>query len=116
MSHIFNDARQDRYNDDSKNDKGKVLSNNGQVAEKISRKGAYKNPCDSSYDIVAYEPPIGHAADACHKRCEGSNNRNKACYDDRFTAILLVKLVGSVQVFPVEKTHLFFVKDLRPHV
>jgi hypothetical protein len=59
MSHIFNDARQDGYNDNGKNDKGKVLSNNGQVAEKISRKGANQNPCDSSYDIVAYEAPKG---------------------------------------------------------
>jgi len=57
--------------------------------------------------------PVGHAADTCHKGCEGPDDGNKTGNNDRFAAVFFKELVCPLQVLLIEKTDMLFMEYFR---
>src|SRR3990172_2959203 len=108
------DAGEDGYEDDPHDHEREVLFDHGYVAEIVPAEYKDCYPDDTAGDVIEYETAVGHTAYACHERREGADYRHEPRDDDGFPSVLFIKLVGAVEVFPVQKPDVFLMKDLRP--
>ena len=77
------------------------------AAEEIAAEYRAGHPEDAAKDVIGQIARIRHACRASDGRAERSNNGDKASEDDRFSAVLLVEIVGSLQVAPAEEEGIF---------
>ncbi len=115
MLQEFNHARHDGQDYDRKNDEGKIALHHGYIPEEITGICKSPYPQDAAYYIVADEFSVCHTPDPGDEGGEGPYYRDKTGNDDGLTTVFFVKVVCPVQVFPVEKTHIPVMKNLRPH-
>ncbi len=114
MAEEFNNGGKNRDHNDGEYHKGKVLFDKRQVTEVVSPE--YKNsyPGGACRDVIERESPMRHEAETGHKRCERPDYGDKSRYDNRLSAMFLVKTVRAVKIFSVQKTDIFFVEHLWP--
>src|SRR4026207_437719 len=96
-------------------DQREVLLDDLKIAEEIPGENAYSHPRYSAYDVVGYEPPIGHAPNASNKRSKGPDDRHKARDDNRLAAVLFITRVRSLEVFLIQEPNVLAAEDFWTH-
>ena len=82
---------------------GKVVLDEGHVAEEIARGYEQSDPNHRSDNVVSSEGTVVHVADAGDKRSEGSYNRYKAGEKDGLVAVFLIKMLGFLDMLGLDQ-------------
>jgi hypothetical protein len=102
-SQILDHPGKDRHDDDPEDDKGEVPLDDRDVAKQVPGKHEQNDPEYPTNHIVKKKPRIVHSPNPSDKWGKGTNDRHETGNDDRFAAILFVKLVCPVEVSAIEQ-------------
>lgn len=115
---LVDDGDEGRYesNDNNSQDyEAKVVSDDRHIAEKEAAGKKHCYPKNASHQIVEIESSIIHTANSGYKRYEGPQYRDESAYDNSFTAMPLIEVPGSKQLFSVKKPVFFVIKNPLTH-
>ena len=109
----FDAHRHDRDQHDRHHHQLEVISDERNVAEVIAAQQKHADPHGSADAVELPEADVAHAGDPGDKRGERADDGDEPGDHDRLSAVPLVKLVCSRQVFLVEQPRVFVMKDFR---
>lgn len=79
--------RENRDEDDGQDDEGKVVFDDGDVAEEVTGEGKQSYPDDTPEDIVGNKFAVVHFADAGYKGGKSAHNGNKTGKKDSLVTV-----------------------------
>jgi hypothetical protein len=100
---VFEDARQDRDEDDQQDHRCEVVLDDGQVAEEVAGRHQKPDPEQGADDAEAEEAAVGQPADAADEGHEGAHHGHEAGDDDGLGSVLFHEGMGAIQVFPLQE-------------
>jgi len=101
-AHELNCARKHGKDNYAENEKGQIVFHHRHITEKESPEYEETDPENAAERTVRDEAGINHAPDTGNKWCEGANDGQKACEDDRLAAMLFIKLMSLLQMGAVQ--------------
>ena len=99
----FPNRRYKRNQNNAYNHQGKIVFDNGDIAEEIASQSETANPGNTSKRAEGQEHTIAHRAYACHERGKSTNDRQEARKDDGLATVRGKKLLGLFNMLELEE-------------
>ena len=99
----FQHGGDERDEDDGEDHQFEVLFHEGDVAEEVAQESEDRHPHDPAHHVIGDEFAVFHGPHPGHEGREGADDRDEAGQDNGLAAVLIVKFLGTVEVFFLEE-------------